>query len=104
MRQIINGKRYDTETARLLATDHGGGYGPSDFHFWEEGLYRTPAGQFFTAGSGGPFSAYGRPGPGQNERHGSCKIRLLTEPEARRWMEQHGTDEEYEAAFSVEEG
>lgn len=42
MRQVINGKVYDTEKATLIAED---GYGnPSDLHWWHEALYRTAKG------------------------------------------------------------
>lgn len=56
MKAIINGKRYNTETATEVASD---GYGlPNDFRSWEEVLYLTPRGNWFLWGKGGPMTKY----------------------------------------------
>ncbi len=48
MKKIINGKRYDTETAKLIGSD---GYSnPSDFNYWSEDLYQKKTGEFFLYG------------------------------------------------------
>ncbi len=101
MKQIINGKLYNTETAEKLGSDSYG-YG-SDFHHWQEALYRTKGGTYFIAGEGGPLSRYAR-SCGQNETSGGEGIRPLTEAEAREWMEEHCTTDEYVAAFGEPEG
>ncbi len=55
MKQIINGKRYDTETADLLGEyDHEYGYTVGTL----ERLYRTRSGEYFLYASGGSESRY----------------------------------------------
>jgi len=96
MKAIINGKLYDTQTAEELAGDSYGCSG--DFERWDETLYRTKSGSYFIAGSGGPKTKYMRV-VGQNEWSGGHAIIPLSEEEAKVWMEQHATADEYEAAF-----
>jgi hypothetical protein len=100
VKAIINGKSYNTETAEELGSDSYGHSG--DFDRWDETLYRTEGGAYFTAGSGGPKTKYMRVS-GQNEWAGGAKIIPLTEAEAREWMERHCAADEYEAAFGAPE-
>jgi hypothetical protein len=100
VKAIIGNLLYDTETAEELGSDSWG-YA-SDFHHWQEALYRTRGGAYFTGGSGGPLSRYART-TGQNEWSGGEKIIPLTEAEAREWMERHCAADEYEAAFGAPE-
>ncbi len=51
MKRIINGLRYDTETATKLADWDNGIYG-NDFKACEESLYKTKNGAYFIAGQG----------------------------------------------------
>lgn len=51
MKQIINGKMYNTETATEIATRSNGCTG---WEYLEETLYRKKNGEFFLCGSGGP--------------------------------------------------
>lgn len=85
MKSIIDGKKYDTETARQIA-DYSNGLGTSDFRHVEETLYRTEKGTFFLAGSGGAMTKYAE-GNG-NTTWGSSKIIPITDDEALQWMEQ----------------
>lgn len=56
MKRVIEGHRYDTDTAKKIGTD---GYSNrSDFDYWEETLYKTKSGFFFIHGEGGPRSRY----------------------------------------------
>ncbi len=100
MRRIINGKKYDTETAELMAE-----YKISnrrDFNFLEEELYRKKTGEFFLYGEGGANSKY-REEVALNEWSGGEAITPLSEDEAKRWVEAYA-DDEYEAIFGeVEE-
>ena len=101
MRKIIDGRTYNTETAKEL----GNWYNTpdeSDFTRCEETLYRTTKGAYFLHGEGGPMSPYAR-SIGQNSWTGSAEIVPLTEAEAREWAEQHLDAEEYEAAFGETE-
>ena len=63
MKQVIEGKRYDTETATKIGEGGGKAY-PGDFHYYSEALYVTKKGSYFLAGEGGPLSRYGRPAYG----------------------------------------
>lgn len=99
MKQIINGKTYNTETAELLGHWSNQLYG--DFGYCTENLYRTKKGAYFIAGNGGPLSKYAI--PCGNMTRGGSEIIPLTETEAKRWMEKYGDADEYEAAFGPAE-
>jgi len=49
MKQIINGKKYDTDTAEHLATAHCT-ENPNDFGYWRERLYLKKTGEYFLRG------------------------------------------------------
>lgn len=57
MKKIINGKKYDTETANAV-----GAYANSgrwcDFTHYEETLYQKRTGEYFLHGEGGPMTKY----------------------------------------------
>ena len=100
MKQIINGKTYDTATSEGLA-EASSDCGHGDFRYWEESLYRTPKGRYFVAGEGGPMSSWAK-SCGQNSYSGGSGIRVLTEDEARTWVEQW-CNSEYEDIFGEAE-
>lgn len=101
MKKIINNKRYDTETAKLLGEDSYSNWG--DFHFWEETLYQKRTGEFFLHGVGGPASKYAET-VGQNQWIGGEKIIPLSFEKARDWAENHLEADDYEGIFGpVEE-
>lgn len=100
MKQIISGKLYNTETAKLCGSDSYSNV--SDFSHWSEELYRKKTGEFFLYGEGGPNSRYYRP-CGQNEWCSGEKIIPMTEAEAREWAEKHLTAEEYIEIFGEPE-
>lgn len=96
MKKIINGKRYDTDTATLIGS---AGYGyPGDFEYWEENLYRKKTGEFFIHGKGGAMSKYSRM-TGQNEWSGGEEIRPISFKEAQEWGEKYLDADEYEQVF-----
>lgn len=96
MKAIINGKRYDTEKAELVASDS---YGfSSDFQSWEEELYRTPRGSWFLWGEGGPMTKYAE-SSGQNSWGGSSRITPLTPQEVKEWLENHRCYDELDEYF-----
>jgi hypothetical protein len=100
MRAIINGKRYDTDTATLIgeAGSHGS-VSVNDFHYWEAGLYVTPrSGLYFIAGEGGPLTRFSR-STGQNSWSGGERIIPLSKDEALAWAEQNLTFKEVEEHF-----
>lgn len=101
MKKIINGRRYDTETAKFLGEDSYSNWG--DFHFWEETLYQKRTGEFFLHGVGGPASKYAET-VGQNQWTGGEKIIPLKFEKAREWAENHLEADDYEDIFGpVEE-
>lgn len=73
MKQVIEGKRYDTATAQEIGSGGGKAY-PGDFHYYRESLYLTKKGPFFLAGEGGPLSRYGRPAYGGGMAAEECTV------------------------------
>lgn len=97
MKKIINGKVYDTETAKRLGEYEPNPY-RSDFHYYCETLYRKKTGEFFLHGEGNAASPYSR-SCGQNEWCGSEKIIPMTYAEAQKWTEEHLDGDDYCAIF-----
>lgn len=103
MRKIINGKSYDTTTAREVASCYHGD-GPRDFRYYSERLYCKRTGEYFLAGEGGPMSKYAR-SAGLNQWTGGEGIIPLSYAEATEWAEREMDAEDYEAEFGpVSEG
>lgn len=100
MKKIINGKKYNTDTAKLIGSV---GYGyPSDLEYWTESLYLKKTGEFFIHGKGGAMSKYARR-TGQNEWSGGEEIRPLSLEEAWEWAEKYLDADEYEQVFGKTE-
>jgi len=97
MKKIINGKLYDTDTAKALGCG-ANTYDTRDYTHWIETLYRKKTGEYFLHGEGGPLSKYART-VGQNEWSGGEEIRPLTLEEARAWAEEHMNADDYQAEF-----
>lgn len=97
MKKIINGKVYDTETAKEIAS-WGNGGGWMDFHHFEETLYRKKTGEFFLFGEGGAMTKYAKPVE-QNSWTGGSRIMPMSFSEAQAWAEEHLDGDEYEAIF-----
>lgn len=100
MKKIINGKKYDTDTAKKIAE-----YSTPDrnsFSYTEETLYIKRTGEFFIHGYSYAAGAYAK-----NNGFGWCAsdgIRPISETEAREWAESYLSCDEYEAIFGeVEE-
>ena len=98
MRKIINGKLYDTDTARCIGSDSYSN--TRDFHHWSEELYVKRTGEYFLFGEGGPLSKYSR-SLGDNEWSGGEQIIPLSYDKARKWAEEHLSADEYEEAFGL---
>jgi len=97
MQKIINGKKYNTETAEQVGF-YRNRYGRNDFNWLEETLYKKRTGEFFLFGEGGPASHYCTWIDNNNRTSGE-KIVPLTFEEARKWAEKHLEVEEYEEIF-----
>lgn len=98
MKKIINGKLYDTDTARCLGSDGSNDF--RDFHYWHEELYLKRTGEYFLFGEGGPMSRYSR-STGNNSWTGGEAIIPLTAAAAREWAEKHLDADDYADIFGV---
>lgn len=99
MKKIINGKAYDTETAKELGSwSNMADY--SNFSQFSETLYRKKTGEFFLYGEGGPMTKYAV-AEGSNSWRGGSRIMPLSFQEARVWAEEHLSGDEYEAIFGA---
>lgn len=98
MKKVINGKVYNTDTSKMLCGCSGGeGSGR-----YSESIYRTPRGNFFLVGRGGPASHW-RESVGLNTWGEGSGLRVLSVQEAKEWVEKHDQDL-YQELFPVEEG
>ena len=104
MKKIINGKTYNTKTAKCIC-DVECRYYPGDHAYHETGLYLSPKGAYFLAGSGGPSSMWSR-SCGPNSWSGGSGLIVIDKEEAREYAEEAGASEEEmrEAGFDIEEG
>ena len=96
MKKIINNKRYDTDTAKEVASYQYSNR--RDFNFWIERLYRKRTGEFFLYGEGGASSKYAEM-VGMNEWMGGEKIIPITYSKAKWWAEKYLDADEYENIF-----
>ena len=97
MRQIINGKRYDTETAELIHEWSNGHYS-TDFHYRSKGLWRTPAGTWFLAHDGVAMTDMAT-------RHGDMtggghRIEPISSEDAFGFLVSHGGEDAAETWFA----
>lgn len=100
MRKIINGKMYNTETAKRIGFYSWNYVG--NFDYFEESLYRKKTGEFFLYGEGGPNSKYGV--WEGNSGSGSAMIKPMSESSAKEWLADHDCVDEYIELFGeVEE-
>lgn len=99
MKKIINGKRYDTDTAEAVAY-WDSEVGKSSFLWYEETLYQKRGGEFFLHGYGHAASPYAQ-SDGEGGSDPGEKITPLTYDEAREWAETHLDADRYEELFPV---
>jgi hypothetical protein len=100
MKKIINGRLYNTSTAKRLAICENG-LNTNDSGYCGEDLYLTKSGAYFLHGEGGGSSRYG-------EWHGNTggwgeQIVPLTLAEAMEWAENRLSGEEYSNIFGEPE-
>lgn len=97
MKKIINGKRYDTDTATKLGV-YWNGCATNDFNYIKEALYQKRTGEFFLYGCGGARTKYSR-AVGNNCWSGSETLIPLTLEAAQEWAEEHLETDDYEKIF-----
>lgn len=98
MKKIINGKKYDTDTAKRIGRREENP--TNNLDYFSQTLYRKKTGEFFLLGEGGPRTIYGQPSESGGWRSGE-KIIPLSYEDAQEWAEEYLTAEEYEATFGV---
>ncbi|MDD3145500.1 MAG: hypothetical protein PHV23_05305 [Candidatus Gracilibacteria bacterium] len=86
MKKIIEGKVYNTDTAKYIA-HVGNGLSSSDFRYFEENLYKTKKGQYFLVKEGGPMSKYSY-GEG-SKIYGDINIELISKENILKWFEDN---------------
>lgn len=99
MKKIINYKKYDTDTAKLIGYCHNGAG-----TYWEEyeALYLKSTGEFFYHGYGGAASKFGER-RGNRIYSSSCILPYSVE-EAKEWVIKHMSRDDYKNLFgNVEE-
>lgn len=97
MKKIIQGRLYDTETAKRCGS-YESNPSKSDFHWYRESLFQKKNGEFFLYGEGNVASPYGKP-VAQNEWCSGSKIIPLTYDGAVRWAQERLDADEYNAIF-----
>lgn len=97
MKKIINGKKYDTETAHEVGSWDNGLYS-SDFGMMAETLYRKLTGEYFIYGYGGPATRYAEAEGNGSYGYGES-IEPLTVDAAMSWAEERLGTDEYESEF-----
>lgn len=97
MKKIINGKLYDTDTAKRIGSDTGN---EGSFAYWHEELYVKRTGEYFLYGEGGAASRYAQQIE-QNSWSGGEKIIPLSYGAARKWAEDHLDADRYQEVFGV---
>jgi len=101
MKKVIEGKLYNTETAKFLGSWNNGYYA-NDLPYCYEALYYTKSGAYFLFGTGGPMSKYSVT-RGDNSWSGSDQINAMSPTAAREWAEEHLTADEYSEALGEPE-
>jgi len=97
MKAIIEGKRYNTETAKPLF-DCRANVGRSEFSWWAGTVYRTPRGAYFLAGEGHAASRFAE-SLGNSSYGSGAGIQPLTVREASELAEQHADTDTIERYF-----
>lgn len=97
MKKVINGKLYDTTTAKRLAFATAN-CSCSDFGYWEEELYRKKTGEYFLYGSGGAMTKYAKVVETNNWCSGE-EVIPMTYQMARKWAEENLESNEYIRLF-----
>lgn len=101
MNKIINGKKYDTETAKMVGHYVYGDY--EDYTYLDEKLYQKKTGEFFIHGYGGVMTKY-RIKIAEDTFSGSTCIIPYSIEEAKEWVMEHMDGDDYEELFGpVEE-
>jgi hypothetical protein len=105
MKKIINGFRYNTETAILIGKAGTFNLGMSDFNYWQAGLYKTKrSNNYFMAGEGHAMTRFADHSGGSSGW--GRKLIPMTREEAFKWAQEFLDTEDIEKEFSdmIKEG
>ena len=102
MKKIINGKMYNTETAKYIDYAAEGACDSFNSYHWREELYKKRTGEYFIFGEGGASSRW------RCEVERGCYsdgwgFKPLTDDEAKEWLEKYGDPDVYIAEFGEPE-
>lgn len=97
MERKINGRRYNTETAKRLATFEAP-INPADMDYYTETLCRNKFGAYFLHGQGGARTRYAKRIGKDNWASGENVV-PLTEDEAKKWAEESCDTATYDRIF-----
>lgn len=97
MIKVIDGKRYNTDTAESIH-EYSNGHFTSDFRFRTKDLMRTTKGAWFIHHVGGAMSDMSV-GVGSNGRGGSEDIEPVSDDDAYGFLEAHSGEAGAEAAI-----
>lgn len=96
MKKVINGRLYDTDTAKIIDSFNNG-LPCTDYSYFSETLYQKRTNEFFVYGHGGAASHYRE--CRENGVTGGEVITPLSVDEAKKWVENNSTAEIYEKLF-----
>jgi hypothetical protein len=96
---IIEGKRYDTETATLICSGSAD-TSKSNFRYWSASLYVTKNGNYFLDGEGGPMTRWSR--SFDNSCSGGAGVIPIDAAEALAFAERHGGVDVVERFFEAD--
>lgn len=96
MYKVLNGRRYNTQTAKRLGTH--GDYLPGDVNSSQETLYRTKSGEYFIHGEGGANTRYAKAAGGGGWTDGE-HIAPISAENARQWVQEHLSGDDYDRIF-----
>lgn len=97
MKAIIEGKRYDTETAEQIHEWDNGWYN-NDFRWRLKTLFRTKKGSWFILHKGGPLTDMAV-SCGSNSTSGSSSIEIISDDDAFRFLCSHDGEDVAEKYF-----
>jgi hypothetical protein len=97
MKKIIDGKRYDTETAECVYRWDNGHY-PSDFRYRYKFLYRTKNGAWFIHHEGGALTDMAQP-CGSNSTCGSEALEAISAEDAYEFLEANSGETDAQEAI-----
>jgi hypothetical protein len=97
MKKIINGRSYNTDTARKVGS-WSNNLGAGDFNYCSEILYQKRTGEYFLFGCGGAMTIYNSTAEGGGITGGS-EIIPFSESQAKEWAMSKLSNEEYLELF-----